>query len=261
MQRAALAAPAREAPAETLLRRLAMVTPQEIDESLGEELTGRLASRVRMVAKPPMCWLPLFNAYAPRISQGMSDAEIVAAAARRLADRLKRHLDRWYWTADLYGTVTPSQFVDRLGTMLVKSSFRPAYRTALFGGLFLVMRLIIGRIEKLGAIDTFLDRVVATPLMVLGGVCFVVLGIGWWLKRMAREATEFYERAAQAQFLPLTEIIRGRHVARVARVIENRVLGPEARLRQAARRRVRPRHRPNAAADGALFAARCARRC
>ena len=67
-------------------------------------------------------------------------------------------------------------------------------------------------------------------MLILGSVCFFILGLGWWLQRMAREATEFYERSAQAQFLSLTEIIRSRYLERDAKLLCVRVLGPERKL-------------------------------
>ncbi len=221
---------AREVPAEAMLRRLAAMTPQEVEDSLGGDLTGRLARVVRILARVPLRWMPVIRPYIPRITSRMGDAEVAAAAARSLAAGLKRHHDRWLWLADLYGTVSPSQFVDRIGTMMVRSSFRPAYRLALFGGIFLVTKQLLAFTHLLRPVHEFLNRTVGPTLMLLGGICFVVLGIGWWLKRLAREATEFYERAAQAQFLPLTELIRSRTMQRSINVLYRRVLQPEWEL-------------------------------
>ncbi len=221
---------AREIPAEAMLRRLAAMSPQEVEDSLGEDLASRIARIVRMLARPPFRWLPVIRPYVPRITAQMSDTEIAAAAARSVAAGLRRHHERWLWFADLYGTVSPSQFVDRVGTMMVRSSFRPAYRLALFGGIFLVVEQLLAYVSGLRPIYDFLNRTVGPALMLLGGVCFVVLGIGWWLKRLAREATEFYERAAQAQFLPLTESIRTRSIPRAVQALHGRVLQPEWKL-------------------------------
>ena len=221
------AAAAREIPADAMLRRLAAMTPQEVEDSLGDDLTARIARVVRVLARIPIRWMPVIRPYVPRITSRMGDSEVAAAAARSLAAGLKRHHDRWLWLADLYGTVSPSQFVDRIGTMMVRSSFRPAYRLALFGGIFLVTKQLLAFTHLLRPVHDFLNRTVGPTLMLLGGICFVILGIGWWLKRLAREATEFYERAAQAQFLPLTELIRSHSMERSVQVLYRRVLQPE----------------------------------
>ncbi len=231
-QRELRAGAGREIPAEAMLRRLAAISPADVEDSLGEDLASRIARIARILARAPFRWMPVIRAYVPRINSHMSDTEVAAAAARSVAAGLRRHHDRWLWFADLYGTVSPSQFVDRVGTMLVKSSFRPAYRLALFGGIFLIVEQLIGYINGLRPIYDFLNRTVGPTLMLLGGVCFVVLGVGWYLKRLAREATEFYERAVQAQFLHLTEQIRSRNTERAAQALHRRVLKPEWRLQR-----------------------------
>lgn len=232
----AVAAPrtatARELPAEAMLRRLGGMSARQVVSDLGDESTARLARVVRIFSRPPLNWFPLVRAAAPRIGAWMSDSQIVAAASRQLAAVLKIYHDRWFWLADLHGTVTPSVFVDRLGTMLVKGSFRPAYRLALFGSIYVIVYTIFWLIpfEFLDRTERFLRNFVGPALLVLGGVCALVFSVGFWLKRLAREATEFYEQAAEAQFLSLTEIIRSRHLERDARIFHYRVLRPEWQL-------------------------------
>jgi hypothetical protein len=146
----------------------------------------------------------------------MSDADVVAAASRKSARLIRKFHNAYFWFADLYGTVTPSQFVDRLGSMLVKSSAKPTYRMFLFGALYwlTVGLLTLLSLVMLEPVKEFLGRYVGVPVLVLGSVCFFILMVGWWLQRMAREATEFYERSAQAQFLSLTEIVHSRYLER-----------------------------------------------
>ncbi len=223
---------AREIPAEALLRRLAAVTPQDLESTLNQDLVSRIGRFVRVCARPPVCWLPIVHRFAPRITGQMRDAEVAAAGARSLATGLKRTLDRWLWTADLYGTVTPSQFVDRLGSMMVLSSFRPTYRLALAGGFLVLTELLLQltQFEALTGLKNFLNRFVGPTVLMLGSVCCVVFLLGWWLKRLAREATHFYERSARAQFLSLTEVFRSRHIDRDAEILHHRVMRHEWRL-------------------------------
>ncbi len=225
-------APVREIAAEVLIQHLSTMTPQAAEVGLGPELLMQVAGGVRMLARIPFRWLPIISSLVPRITKDMTDADVVAAASRRTARVVRRFHNAYFWFADLYGTVTPSQFVDRVGGMLVKSSLRPAYRMLLFGGLYLMTLLSIQLLSLtfLSPVTAFLERYVGPTVLILGSVCFFILGLGWWLQRMAREATEFYERSAQAQFLSLTEIIRSRYLERDAKLLCVRVLGPERQL-------------------------------
>ena len=144
----------------------------------------------------------------------------------RLARRMGKTV---VWTAHDLESHEGRQFVDRLGTAMVKSSFRPAYRLLLFGLLYYVVLGLfeISHVEFLDAVARALDRVLGPVLQVLGSICFAVLGVGWWLRRIAGQATDFFAQAARAQFLGLTESIKGRHVERHAAILDRRVLAPE----------------------------------
>ena len=98
---------------------------------------------------------------------------------------------------------------------------------------FLLVQLILillpgGFFEWLGRV---LDKLVGTPLIVLGTICALILGVWWWLRRIARQATSFYAQVALAQFLPLTESIKGRFLDRDAALLTRRVVAPESLLR------------------------------
>ncbi|HEY1065948.1 MAG TPA: hypothetical protein VGE52_07555, partial [Pirellulales bacterium] len=76
----------------------------------------------------------------------------------------------------------------------------------------------------------FFDNLLGTTLAIVGVIALCTLALGFWLRRLAREATEFYERSAHAQFLALTEIIRCRTLDRDAGILFDRVLRPELSL-------------------------------
>ena len=220
----------REIPAEQMLRKLDAVSPAQLEADLGTDFVARIARAVRAFARPSIRWLPVLRRYVPRVAPQMSAAEVAAAASHAAARELRRHHDRWFWFADLHGTVTPSEFVDRVGTTMVRSSFRPAYRLALAGVAYLLLLGVIHVFEAWhlewlqGILETFLGPVI----IVLGAVCIFVLGIGWWLKRLAGQATAFYEQTVHAQFLALTEAIKGRYIDRDAALFDARVFAPEA---------------------------------
>ncbi len=220
----------REIPAEQMLRRLDNVSPAQLEADLGGDFVARIARAVRAFSRPSVRWLPVVRRYVPRVAPHMSAAEVTSAASHAAARELRRHHDRWFGLADLHGTVTPSEFVDRVGTTMVRSSFRPARRLALFGiGYLLVLGVIHvfdARFE-LGWLAEMLQKFLGPVIYVLGAVCIFILGIGWWLKRLAGQATSFYEQTVRAQFLDLTEAIKGRYIDRDAALFDRRVFAAE----------------------------------
>jgi len=220
---------ARELPADQMLRKLDSVSPAQLEADLGGDFVARIARAVRAFARPSVRWLPVLRRYVPRVAPHMSAAEVAASASHTAARELRRHHDRWFWFADLHGTVTPSEFVDRVGTTMVRSSFRPAYRLALFGVGYLLVLGVIQLFDARGLdwLASFLERFLGPVIYVLGAICIFVLGIGWWLKRLAGQATSFYEQTVQAQFLALTEAIKGRYIDRDATLFDARVFRAE----------------------------------
>lgn len=215
----------REIAAEDALRNLARLTPESLEADMGQDFVARLARAVRIFALPPIRWFPIVRKYVPRISRGMSDRRVVVEAAHKTAAELDRHHGRWLWFADLYGVITPAQFVDRVGAAMIKASFRPAYRLVLFALVVLVFRGIF----RVTGVE-FLDRI-ADGLFdfvgILGAICIAVLLTGWWLRRLAGQTTDFLQKSAKAQFLALTETVKGRFVERDAEILDERVLAPE----------------------------------
>jgi hypothetical protein len=219
----------RDIPAEALLDRMESLEPSLVEPALGEPMMMHLARIIRVLSVAPLRWLPLIRRCIPAQASQMSEAEVVSTTSRRLARFLRLFHDGWFWLTDLYGTVTPSQFIDRVGGILVKSSSRPAYRLLLFGGFLLLTELTLSvvSIDALEPVRAFLKRFVGTTVLVLGGVCLFVLGLGWWLQRVAREATEFYDKSVQAQFLHLMDSVRPKYLERDAAALYERVLAPD----------------------------------
>ncbi len=220
---------ARDLMAEDVLKRLERLTPAEAEAALGQDLVARVARAARVLSLPPIRWFPVIRRFVPRLAEDTADAPAVAAAARSAAQELRRLHGRWLWVADLHGTITPAQFVDRVGTAMMKVSFRPAYRLVLFALIVLVLRGIF-KVSGLAWLD-YLATAIFRFAGVLGSICLALLGIGWWLKRTAGEATAFFEQAAHAQYLALTEVFKGRTLERDALVLYRRVLAPERLLR------------------------------
>ena len=219
----------RDIPAEALLDRLESLEPSLVEPALGEPMMMQLARIIRILSVAPLRWLPIIRQCVPAQATQMSEADVVSTTSRQVARFLRRFHDGWFWLADLYGTVTPSQFIDRVGGILVKSSSRPAYRLLLFGGFLILTEatLSIVDIDALEPLRAFLKRFLGTTVLVLGGVCLFVLGLGWWLQRVAREATEFYDKSVQAQFLHLMDSVRPKYLERDAAALYERVLAAD----------------------------------
>ena len=220
-----------EVPAEVFFDRLESVTPEQLEAEYGQDFVARSARAARLFARPPIRWFPVLRHAVPRLAPGMTDGQIAAAASHALGRELRRHHDRVMALGDLHGTVTPAELVDRVGTVMFRASLRPARKLLLIGGVFLLLQGVAGvfGVDARGW-AAWIESLIGDTLLLLGGICLLVLGIGWWLRSLAGRATAFYEQVAYAQYLALTEAIKGRYLTRDAEIFEQRVLAPESRV-------------------------------
>ena len=231
----------RDIPAAVLLERLVSVTAEDVEAALERDMIRQFATVVRILARPPLRWLPGFRTLPAGATASMTDAEATAVGCRRLSSELRRVHHAAFVLADLYGAFSPAEVLTRLGGMLVKSSFRPAYQLIVFGGLYvlIVLTLRLTGITALEPVTAWLSKTVSWTLLVIGAICGLAVALGWWVQRTSRAATEFYDRFAQAQFLALTEVIRSRNLDRDCRWLHERILMPEAQIT-----RLQPRFGP-----------------
>jgi hypothetical protein len=194
--------------------------PDDLERHLRPADLRALDRVVRVVSAPPLCWLPILRRLAVRPLPLLPEQRVVAAG-RRVADWLMGWQDRLLFYADLHGIVTGPQILDRVASAMVKASQRPAVRLLFFGGLFLLFQLLI----KSEGISHWLQRIVVGPLLVLGSVCLVFLMLGWWLKRIAGEASESFRLTAEAHFVALLDHAKWRHERRDTEFLGRRVLG------------------------------------
>ncbi|MEZ5964090.1 MAG: hypothetical protein R3F56_09620 [Planctomycetota bacterium] len=196
----------RDVPVETAIRVLYGLRVQDLLQVLSHADVLAIDRVVRVVSAPFVRALPIVHhfAVAPELTE---PAGRVVALAHNIALYLERWRSRLVFFADLHGIVTGPQLLDRVASAMVKASQRPAVRLLLFGGLFFLVRMLIGAESGPGL---FLKKFVAAPLVVLGSVCAVFLSLGWWLKRLAGEASDAFKLTSEAAFIALLESVKTR---------------------------------------------------
>lgn len=219
--------------AEALLESLARATPGEVDAHLGEEGVRRVARGARLFARSPLRHFPIARSWVPRESLERADDQVAAGLVRAVARAMRRQHDRVLWWADLATTITPAELVGRVGATIVARTARPAVRLLLFAGAYGLLYFFFQLVGAGGFLETLLDKAKAMlgpTLLVLGTICLVLLAIGAWLQRLARDVSTFQDQVASAQFLHLTDSIKARHRSADARLLARRVFAPERRL-------------------------------
>jgi hypothetical protein len=219
----------REIPLERAIARLLAATPAGISDRIGRNLAHSVTRWCRALDVFGVRRLPLVRDLVAA-SALPSPFETTARVANRMGLLLNGLLDRIYWIADLYGTVTAPQLVDSMGETMVKGSARPARRLVLIGVAFLVVSYLASFLPALGQLAKVLGEFVGLPLLVLGGICTVFFALGVWMRQIAGEASEFYRQVADAHFITVTKGLKRRLAQPYRELLERRVIEPETQL-------------------------------
>ena len=220
-------------PADVFFDRMETISAEEVEADMGPEFVRRAARVARVFARPPIRWFPVLRKLVPKLAPGMTDAEVTAATSQSLARGLRRQNDQVFWFADLYGTVTPAEFVDRVGSAIYKASKRPVFRLVGLGLVLLLVNALVHGLDlfhwnELPGWLRALGGGIKSVVVWLGGASLLLLAFGWWLKSIAGQATDFFTQVAHAQYIALTEVIKGRHLDRDTKIFEARVLAHES---------------------------------
>lgn len=216
---------------EDVIELLRSLDDTQVADLIGPDVAARITSSLRFFRLPFLRKLPLV-----KFVLGPSGAPEPLMTTARLGNVMGELLDRIQrcvlWFADLYGTITGAQFLDRLGLSMVRATSRPAKRLLMFGVIAL---LLMGLVEltQLDFLHTVFGSVLgflSLPVLVLGCLCLIPLLIGLWFRRIAGQAVDFYERVAEAQFLSLTEIRKEAFALGRLGDLTDRAIIPEARL-------------------------------
>ena len=219
---------ARDVPFEEVVARLLTITPAGISQQIGRNLAQSIARWCRAFDVFAVRRLPLVRdlVAAGRLANPF---DATAQATNRLGMLFEQMLQRMYWLADLYGTITAPQLIDSLGEWMVRRTAIPTRRFLMFGGVFVVLSYLASLLPytALHALSHFAERLVGTPLIVLGILCMVPLLVGLWFRQIANEATEFFTRVAEAQFIADTKDLKRRLARRHHAFLHRRAIAPE----------------------------------
>ena len=216
---------------EDVLAHLLHIESNQVEEIMGRDFPYLIHQYIGILNAPLIRWLPGIRSLV-RQRNTCAPPEFTAWLARRCARLAESLLAIVYWFTDLYGIVTGPRLLDRIANTMVRSFQRPAKRLLIIGGVFLVCKLMVDTlgVSFLENIVHFLDRFVGKPLIIIGGICLMPLGLGIWLRNIAGEATEFYERTAEAQFINLLKQLKWYNAREDLQILDQRVLLPERAL-------------------------------
>lgn len=199
-----------------------------IQQHFGTDGAESFVRYLRYFNLPLLRRLPIFREVIPYANRETALA-LSARAGRAVGRFIERVLGAFYYFADFYGIVTPSQLLDRLGKAMVNATQRPTKRLLMFGGIFFIIQILVYvmGVETLEPATKWLSKNLGLPIILLGALCALPLAIGSWLTRIAGQASAFYERVAEAQYINLLKEVKYKNCARDVQFLFSRALAQE----------------------------------
>ncbi|HEX6810298.1 MAG TPA: hypothetical protein VF384_01630 [Planctomycetota bacterium] len=222
--RRAGAATQRDIPIEHAIEFLWSLRAQDIGRWLRPSDVQSLDRVIRVLSALPVRWLPIIRRLAVHPLASSPEGRIVQLG-RRVAEWVEGWHSRMLFFADLHGIVTGPQILDRVASAMVTASQRPATRLLLIAGLFSLFSVVTPD-------NCFVDFL-TIQLVVLGTLCLVFLSLGYWLKRLAGQASEAYRLTSEAHFISQLERIKPHYERGDLAFLARRVFGECAEAGQA----------------------------
>ncbi|MBL8753549.1 MAG: hypothetical protein JNK15_09630 [Planctomycetes bacterium] len=201
---------ARDIPIGDAIEFLWSLRPQDVGRWLRPGDVHALDRVIRVLSALPVRWLPIVRRLAVCPLPTTAEERIVAFG-RRIAEWLESWHGRMLFFADLHGIVTGPQILDRVATALVKATQRPAVRLILFGGV----------------LSLFGGGKVSDAMVILGAICLGLVSLGYWLKKLAGQASSSYRLTSEAHFLSQVERDKLRFEVVDTAFLAQRVFGAE----------------------------------
>ncbi|RME85205.1 MAG: hypothetical protein D6785_04680, partial [Planctomycetota bacterium] len=218
----------REIPLDQVIAQFLHLDEAKIQTYLGIEGAENFVRYIRVFDLPLLRRLPIIRDVIPYIKTE-TPLSITARAGRALGRILEKIVDTIYYFADFHGIITPSQLLDRIGRAMVNATKRPAFRLLTFGAFFFIIQAIIFvlDIRSLEPLTKWLSKNLGLPIVIIGAICSVPLAIGMWFMHIAGQASGFYEKVAEAQYINLLEELKYRHCQKDIHLLYERVLRHE----------------------------------
>ncbi|HHI81506.1 MAG TPA: hypothetical protein ENK02_16205, partial [Planctomycetes bacterium] len=215
--------------ADRLVYLLRSLNAEQVSRSMPEEQIYSLGRFLKLLDIPLVRHLPGWKQLLGPGGDQPPD-ERIAQAGRAIGGgmgKVLRVMDAWM---DLSGVLTAPQILDRIATALMRSTQRPAVRLLLFGSLFILLKLFFQIVLPLDTpgLFQFLDKFVATPLLIVGTIALALLLLGRWLKRLAGESGGQLIRTAESRYVNLTELLRIRSEDETIQKLAQRVIPEDA---------------------------------
>lgn len=192
-----------------LIAELIRLDEHKVEDFLDRDIIRSLGGYLRYFNIPLIRSLPIIRSIT-RDMKKKTNAEILARTGRVLGQILEKGLNAVYFVADFRGIVTPQQLLDRVGRTLVNSTKQPAVRLVFLGATFIAIQGLVEYFDLffLIRIMDFLSRTLGTPVIILGSLCIIPLVIGVWFTAIAGQASFFYHKVAEAQYINLLKEIK-----------------------------------------------------
>lgn len=213
---------------ESIIYEMTHMDANKVQEILGRHACLTAARYLKLFNVPIVRKLPLIRKICQNMEK-LNSFEITAQTGREIGLALQKILEAIYYLADFHGIVTAPQLLDRVGKSFVKATQRPAIRLIILGTIFFLLQGLahLIKIPALIHATSFLSQTLGTPIIILGILCAVPLALGYWFLAIAGQASFFYDRVAEAQYINLLKELKIKNSQRDLNVLYKRVLQGE----------------------------------
>jgi len=199
----------REIPIEQVIAQLLFLDEVKMRRFIEVKTAENLVRYLKLFDLPLIRSLPVLRDVIPYIKEE-SALSVTARAGRSLGRGLERLVSIFHYFADFHGIVSAPQLLDRVGRTMVNATKRPATRLVMFGAIFFLIQILVyfSGLTFLEPATQWLSKNLGLPIVILGVLCALPLAAGLWLTHIAGQASAFYERVSEAQYINLLKEVK-----------------------------------------------------